>query len=109
MFDRFSSISKVFIRSCLGVFVFWVSACEPIPPTQDPPIISTCVSPSINPYRLHQPPNQVTNIFSNYKSNAAIYDNVRQDAFIQLGKTIKQWSDYEDVTINGRPVRITVT
>lgn len=110
MFDRFSSISKVFITSCLGVFILVSSACGPMPTNTPSQAIPTCTSASLpNPYRLHPPPNQVTNIFSNYKSNAAIYDNVRQDAFIQLGKSIKQWSDYEDVMIDGRTVRITIT
>jgi hypothetical protein len=110
VFDRFSSISKVLITSCLGVFVFIVSACgAPLPVGASPQVIPTCPPTSTNPYRLHQPPNQVTNIFSSYKNNPIIYDNVRQDAFIQLGNHIKQWSDYKDVTIDGRTVRIMIT
>lgn len=110
MFDRFSSVRVVLIRLCLGGFVFLGSACGTPPPVgASPQIIATCPSPSTNPYRQYQPPNQVTNIFLNYKNNSTIYDNVRQDAFTQLGNYIKQWSDYEDVYINERLVRITVT
>lgn len=78
-------------------------------PIHTPQIIPTCVSPSLNSYLSSQPPNLVTNIFSNYKNDPIIYNNVRQDAFVQLGKSIKQWSDYEDVIIDGRLVRITIT
>lgn len=113
MFDRFSSIRDVLIRLCLGVFVFVVSGCGTPPPTAtnnaNPQITPTCPSPSTNPYRQYQNPSQVTNIFLNYKRDLAIYDNVRQDAFIQLSKHVKQWSDYEDMTIDGRIVRITIT
>jgi hypothetical protein len=94
----------------LGVFVFVASACG-VPPSvsASPGIVSACPPTSTNPYRLYQPPNQVTNIFLRYKNNSTIYDNVRQDAFIQLGRQIKQWSDYEDVIIDGQIVRITIT
>ena len=110
MFDRFSSVRDALIRWCLGVFVFFLSACGPPPPVgASSEIVSTCPSPSTNPYRQYQPPSQVTNIFLDYKNNSTIYDNVRQDAFIQLGKHIKQWSDYEDVIIDEQTVRITVT
>lgn len=110
MFDRFSSVPDVFIRLCLGVFVFATSACVAPPPAgASPGIVATCPSPTTNPYRQYQPPNQVTNIFSSYKSDPSIYENIKQDAFTQLGKYTQQWSDYEDVYINERLVRITVT
>lgn len=109
MFDRFSSVRDVFIRLCLGV-VFFTSACGAPPPVgASPQIIPTCPPTSTNPYRLHQPPNQVTNIFSRFKTNAMSYESARQDAFIQLGENIENWSAHEDVTIDGSTVRVTVT
>lgn len=110
MIDRNSFSSKVFIRSCLGIFVFFVSACTPAvaASTQSPP--STCTSPSLNPYRSHQSPNQVTNIFTNYKNGSVSHEIASQDALSQLGKNVKQWSDHKDVFIDEqRKVRVSIT
>jgi hypothetical protein len=112
VFDRFSFVRDVFIRLCLGGFVFFTSACGIGPTTPDsgnPQITPTCVLSSLNPYRTHQPPNQVTNMFTNYRNGSISYEVLRQDALTQLGENIKQWSDYEDVSIDGRTVRIMIT
>lgn len=112
MFDRFSSVRDVFIRLCLGGFVFVASACGPMPATTgstNPQITPTCPSPSTNPYRQYPPPNQATNIFARYKNNSMSHESARQDAFIQLREYIKQRSDYEDVIMEERTVRITIT
>lgn len=110
MFDRFSSVRDVFIRLCLGVFVCWGSACAaPSPVSASPQVIPTCPPTSTNPYRLRQPPNQVTNIFSRFKTNVMSYESARQDAFTQLGENIEKWSAHEDVVIEEQIVRITIT
>lgn len=109
MIDRNSSIRDVIIRLCLGGFVLIISACGFIPTNIPVQAVSTCVSPSINPYRLHQAPNQVTNIFTSYRNGSITYEVIRQDALTKLGENIKQWSDYEDMTIDGRTVRIMIT
>jgi hypothetical protein len=91
------------------MFAVIVSACGPVPVSASPQIIPTCVNVPLNPYRPPQVPNQVTTIFTNYKNNLMSYDSARQDAFAQLRENIRQWSDYEDVTIDGRMIRITLT
>lgn len=112
MINQALFIRRVFIQTCLGGIVFVTSACIPATPPaenqQTPP--PTCVSPSLNPYRSHPLPNQVSNIFSNYKNGLITYDIARQEAFSQLGKNIKQWSDYEDVLIDDQhTIRISIT
>lgn len=109
MFDRFSSVRDVLIRLCLGVFVFVVSGCGQMADGMPVQAVSTCVSPNLNPYRSHFPPNQVTDSYTNYKNGSLSYETIRQDALSRLGENIKQWSDYEDMIVDGRTVRIMVT
>ncbi len=105
-------IRRVFIQTCLGGIVFVTSACAPVTPPaeiQQTPL-ATCISPSLNPYRSHPLPNQVSNIFTNYKNGLISYEVARQEAFSQMGKNIAQWSDYEDVPVDDqRMLRMTVT
>ncbi len=105
-------IRRVFIQTCLGGIVFVTSACAAVAPiTEIPqPTPDTCVSPALNPYHAHLPPNQVSKIFADYKNGLISYDIARQEAFAKLGENVKQWSDYEDVPIDEqRKLRISVT
>lgn len=109
MTNRALFIRRVFIQTCLGGIVFISSACAPATTITETPPPTPCTSPSLNPYHLHPPPNQVSNIFSNYKSGS-IYEIARQEAFVQLGENIKQWSDYKDVRVDDQhAIRISIT
>ncbi len=111
MADQSAFIRKVLIRVCLGGVVFFTSACASTTYINtSPQILPTCVSPSLNPYLSHPPPNQVTDIYTNYKNGSINYESARQDAFSQLGKNVAQWSSYEDIVLDDqRMVRISVT
>lgn len=119
MFDRFSSIRDVFIRSCLGVFVFLGSACGSMPTATsnaNPQITPTCVSPTLSPYytqgsqNVNTISNIVTNIYSSYRNSPETHGSAMQVAFSQLGEIIIDRSAFRDVVIDGeRKLRISVT
>lgn len=109
MVDRALFIHRVFIQTCLGGIMFFSLACATTVAVTEIPPSTSCILPSLNPYHLHPPPNQVTNIFSNYKSGS-VYEIARQEAFVQLGENIEQRSDYKDVRIDSQHmVRISIT
>lgn len=119
MFDRFSSVRDVFIRLCLGVFVFVASACGPMPTTTgntNPQITPTCVSPTLSPYNtqgsqnVNTISNIVTNIYSSYRNSPETHGSAIQVAFSQLGEIIINRSAFRDVVIDGEPkLRISMT
>lgn len=109
MFDRFSSVRDVLIRLCLGVFVFFISACGTTPAGAISSYLSACQSTvqSRNPFFSHQLSPYTVNIFAAYKSGSA---SARQEALIHLGKNMDLWSDYRNVVSDdGQIVRIVIT
>ena len=90
--------------------MFFSSACAPAATVTETPPPTPCASPSLNSYYLHPLPNQVSNTYSSYKNNYITYEIARQEAFVQLGKNIKQWSDYKDVRVDDQhAIRISIT
>ncbi len=120
MVDRNSFSSKVFIRSCLGIFIFIISACTAAGPVNgSSQIFPPCElsQTQTNPYLSHQQLYQQSQtrsgavlIYDDFKTARITFDDAKRRAFSQLWRGTKHWSDYVDVAIDDtQMVRITVT
>lgn len=111
MVDRFSSVQRLLIRVCLGWAIIVTSSCTVTPVSANTFTLPACNTSKVNrnPYQIYQSPHHyIEEIFVDYRDNSLL--NTKQDALMQLGKSMKHWSDYKNITNGDKPmIRVSIT